>query len=377
MSAARVEVGPATRADDPALRALVGRLVIPGDVTVTFEREPDFFDACSIHGDVQVGVGRDTGSGAVIGLGTRSIASAFVNGRPRDIGYLADLRLEPPYRNGTLVARGYRLLRRMHADGRVEFYTTVIFASNRVALDTIATGRAGLPRYHDFGVVHCPAINVGAGFWRPAGGRAARDAALEIRPGRAGLLDDIVDCLNRNNARRQFAPVHTARDFEPGGRWKGFAVADFRVAFRCGRVVGVVGVWDQRAFKQTRIVRYAPHLGAARPIVNAIRRVTGGPRYARAGEYLRYACVAFIAIDENDPGVFRALLRAAYEDQAGRDRVYLMIALHERDPFLPLVQRDYTLTPFQARLFCVSFAEGEAAVGAIDARTPHIEAALL
>jgi hypothetical protein len=81
-------------------------------------------------------------------------------------------------------------------------------------------------------------------------------------------------------------------------------------------------------------------------------------------------------VDEDDDTVCRALVRAAYNDQAGGDRVYLLIALHERDPRLQIL-RDYSITPFQARLFCVSFEDGAAAVAAIDPRVPHVEAALL
>jgi len=369
VSTSRFHLRCAGRADEAALRALLRRSVIPGDISVTFEREPDFFDACVIHGDTQVGIGSDAETGRIVGMGTRSIAAAFVNGARRDVGYLADLRLEPRHRNGTLVARGYRLLRQMHADRRVDMYTTVIFASNQLALGTIASGRAGLPRYHDMGVVHCPGINV-RGRKRPIA------AGCEIRRGSVAMLDEIVDCLNRHNARRQFAPVHSPADFGPGGRWKDFAPSDFHVAVRNQRVIGVAGVWDQRRFKQTRIVSYAPRLGAAVPFVNALRHLTGGPRYARAGEYLRYAFLSFVAVADDDDSVCRALVRAAYNDQVGRDRVYLLMAVHERDPRLRLLD-DYSITPFQARLFCVSFEDGAAAVAALDSRVPHVEAALL
>jgi len=369
VSTSRFRIRYATRADDSELRALMRRLVIPGDISVTFEREPNFFDACAIHGDVQVGIGCDLETGSVIGMGTRSIAPAFVNGAPRDVGYLADLRLEPRHRSGTLVARGYRFLRQMHADRRVDLHTTVVFASNRLALDTIATGRAGLPRYHDMCVVHCPGINV-------RGRKRPMAAGCEMRRGSPAMLDEIVDCLNRNNARRQFAPVHAAADFRPGGRWKDFAPSDFHVAVRGTRIVGVAGVWDQRRFKQTRIVAYAPHLGVAVPLANAMRRLIGGPRYARTGECLRYACLSFVAVDDDDEAVYRALVRAAYNDQVGRDRVYLLMAVHACDPRLRVVQ-EYSITPFQARLFCVSFEDGAAAVAALDSRVPHVEAALL
>ena len=362
-----VEVRIATRADEAALRGALRRLVIPGEIRVTFEREPDFFDACAIHGDTQVIVASDRTSGAVVGLGARSIAPAYVNGVARDIGYLSDLRLEPSHRNGMLVARGYRLLRELHGDGRASLYTSVIFASNQVALEMVSTARAGLPRYHDLGIVRCPGINIE----RRLGTFAADVDVCRARP---AMLADIVACLNRNNARRQFAPVHRERDFIPGGRWQEFSFDDCHVALRGNRMVGVLGVWDQRAFKQTRIAGYAAHLGAGRPLANLWRWWSGAPGYPRPGEYLRYACISFAAADEDDPRVMRALLRAAYNDQVGRDRLYLMMAAHQRDPWLPVIE-EYRRTPFDARLFCVAFDDD--AIDALDGRVPHVEAALL
>ena len=59
-------------------------------------------------------------------------------------------RLLPAYRGRTLVARGYRLLRELHRDGRTDLYYTVIAAENTPALRTLAAGRAGLPAYAQY-----------------------------------------------------------------------------------------------------------------------------------------------------------------------------------------------------------------------------------
>ena len=196
----RFEIELAAAADDRELRELLRSSPISGQISVTFEREPSFFDSCRIRGDFfQVCVGRDQATGEIIGLGTRSVASAFINGQPQPLGYLADLRLRPQHRGGTLIARGYRFLRQLHEDRRTSFYTTVIFSENQAALTTIASGRAGLPRYHDMGTIHSPGINI-----RRA--QTSLDVGCKIIRGSQDLLPAIVECLNRNNARRQFAP---------------------------------------------------------------------------------------------------------------------------------------------------------------------------
>jgi hypothetical protein len=362
----RFDIALATPTDDDELRELLRNTPVPGPIRVTFEREPSFFDSCRIRGDFfQACLGRDRRTGKIIGLGTRSVAPGFINGEPTPLGYLSDLRLEQPYRGGTLIARGYRFLQQLHEDCRTRLYTTVIFSENHAALTTIASGRAGLPRYHDQGTIHSPGINI-----RRA--EPAIDAGCEIIRGSADLLPDVVECLNRNNFRRQFAPVHTVQMFRD--RWRNFRIEDFHVAVRGTSVVGVVGCWDQSAFKQTRVAGYGSRLRWMVPLANILRPATRVPRYPKAGEEVPYFYLSFIAIDDNNLQVFRALLRSAYNVAVGTGYLYAILALHERDPLLPAL-RDYSLTPFLGRLFCVTFDDGEDLVRELDRRVPYLEAA--
>lgn len=361
----RYRLEAATAADDPALRALLRETAMGARFRVVFEREPDFFAASPVQGEFyQVGVAREVATGAIAGLGTRAVSTGFLNGHPAPVGYLGDLRVRDSARGGTLLARGYRLLREWHGDGRALLYTTVIFADNAPALTTIAAGRAGLPRYHDCGAVHCPGVLLRRR-------KPELETGCEILRGDAALLPEIIACLNRHNARRQFAPQHRAEFFAPGGRWRDFRVADFYVARRAGRIVGVIGKWDQRAFKQTRITGYG---GALRWLAaTPLRRAFGLPR---PGGCLPFFHACFIAIDDDNPRVFRALLRRLYNDVLASGCAYFILGLHERDPLRAALE-DYALMPFHARLFAVTFADGEPLLHTLDARVPHIEPALL
>jgi hypothetical protein len=366
----RFAISLAEPGDEAELRALLRDNPMSGSMQVTFEREPDFFAACAIRGAFyQIGVGRDLNSGRIVGLGTRSIADAFVNGKPVHFGWLSDLRLGPAYRGGTLVARGYRFLSQLHGDGRANLYGTVIFHDNQPALRTIAAMRADLPAYHDLGVIHCPGINL-----RRRKPPLAADC--EIVRGRRELLPEIVDCLNRNNARKQFAPVHDVENFIHCNRWRDFQLSDFFVALRNNHVIGVVGRWDQNTFKQTRVISYGKRLRWMVPAVNAVQTLLGAPAFPKPGQYVPFFYVSFIAVDQDEVGVFRALLRQVYNDSVGSSFRYAMVGLHERDPLLGAM-KDYSLTPFAGRLFCVCFADGEHMYRTLDSRVPYVEAAAL
>jgi hypothetical protein len=135
----------------------------------------------------------------------------------------------------------------------------------------------------------------------------------------------------------------------------------------------VVGCWDQRSFRQTRVAGYGSRLRWTVPLANLARPLTRAPRYPRVGQEVPYFYLGFIGIDGDDPQVFRALLRSAYNAAVGSGYVYAILALHERDPLLPAL-RDYFLTPFSARLFCVTFEDGEDLVRELDGRVPYLEA---
>jgi hypothetical protein len=356
--------------DDAELRAFLANNPVPGNIEVTFEREPDFFAGSEIRGPFNQTIAvRDLHRDKIVGMASRSVAKAFVNGEPAKVGYLSDLRLSPEYRSGSLLARGYRFLKELHADGRTQLYTTAIFAENSRALATLTAGRAGLPSYHPLGCLDCSGINLGRN-------KSRFDARCDIEHGSLAILPQIVECLNRNNARKQFAPFHTCEDYLPGGRWRDFNISDFYVARRDGQVIGVIGQWNQRRFKQTRIIRFSGPLGWLVPMAKVVHPILKGHRFPEPSEELRSFYVSFVAVDNDEVSIFRALLRALYRDAAARDAMFALTSLHQEDP-LRAALADYSLTPFCARIYCVCYGDGESAFENLDKRVPYMEAATL
>lgn len=349
----RFVIEPSLPSDDPQLRVLLRETPMGGAIEVAFLREPHFFTTTRIQGTwAEVHVARQ--GDRIVAVATRAVRPTYLNGARVLAGYLSDLRLHPDVRGTTLVARLYRGLREQHRDGRVSIYSTVIVGDNQRALDTIAANRAGLPRYTDLGRILTPMIYL----QRPL---PALDG--EIRSGTAEDLPAIVAKLNEN--RMQFAPAYTESDFLDG-RFPEFRIDDFYVLRRAGRLAGVLGVWDQRKFRQTVVMRYRGLLGKLRPVINWMRR----PPLPPPGEALKFFYVAFVATD--DVAAYRALFRRAYNDAVGHGYTHFVAGLHERDP-RTIVFEDYARTPFAGRLFAVTL-DGPAN---LDDRVPYMEAALL
>ena len=330
----RFTIGLAQPGDDAALRALLANNPMQGSIELAFLREPSYFAASAVQAPFhQVVVGRD--GGEVIGAGFRGVRPTFINGEVRDVGYLADLRLDARYRGGSLVARGYRFFRALHGDGRAKLYLTVIADGNETALQTIAGNRADLPRYAPLGRVYSPAVRLRG--WKK------RKALVEVRREKAPAF------VLQQLSRRQFAPAELLVD-------------DFYTAYDGDRIVGALAAWDQSAFKQTRVVRY-------RGAMRLLRHIA---RYPPPGETLRSFYISYVAVESEE--VFRALLDAAVADHPQYH--YFVAGAHERDPLLRTLQ-NLPATPFWARAFAVHFEDGAEEFARLDGRVPYVELATL
>ena len=80
----------AAPADDESLRRLLRENPIPGSISLSFEREPCYFDAAVVEGPFhQTIVAREVDTGEIIAFGNRSIRPLYVNGEVREIGYMS------------------------------------------------------------------------------------------------------------------------------------------------------------------------------------------------------------------------------------------------------------------------------------------------
>jgi hypothetical protein len=366
-----VIVDLATHADDPELRRLLRDNPMDGEIQVSLEREPNAFLAAIVEGEPHhTVVAREPATGRIVGMGTRATWNAFVNGKPCRLGYLSQLRVDRTFRGRRrLLAAGYEALRELRAPDEAPFDITSIIADNETARRLLAAGVPGLPRYRElsgFVTLVLPTVR----------GQRQR-ARVRIEPGRLGWMAEVADCLERNRRRYQAAPFFTAAELLSPERSRGLAPRDFRLATSDGRVVGCLALWDQSGFKQVVVRGYAPRLARWRPWINRLSWALGTPRLPAPGEPLPHAYISHVAVDDDDPETFRALLESAHSEACARRYAYVVIGLAAEHPWLPWLERRFRLRHYASVLYTVDWGEGAAAVAALDGRLPHVEAALL
>jgi hypothetical protein len=361
-----MKISLAEQQHDPGIRRLLRETPIPGRIEVAYMREPDFFQASKLAGEFSQTIVA-TEKGVPVGMGARNIRSCYVNGKAMDIGYLSSLRAMGRRQAATGLARAYRFLHELHGDCRAPFYLSTIVDDNQSARALLTSGRSSLPHYIDCGLYETYAVGLSARHRRrvvPSG--------IEIKRGGDVPLSDIVAFLKKEGSRRQFFPVYETSDFESDVT-RAFSVRDFYVALRQGRIVGVVGCWDQRTFKQCVVVGYHGAMKATRPLINVALRARGYRALPAPGEPIKLLYAAFVCVAGDDVAILKSLLEHIHDDNSHGESHFLAVGFHHRDPLRAAV-RGFHSVRYRSRLYVVCWEDGEVSCQQLDHNLiPYLE----
>ncbi len=371
--------GLATPADDAAIRQLLATSSVPGHMTLTYEREPDYFTGCRTMGHFyQVAVGRHPTDGTLLGIGCRATRPLFINGQAEEVGYLGQLRIASDYQGHWLLAQGFRYLRQLHCDGRVAGYITTIIEENEIAQGVLVErARRHFPSYRPIdrlctlGLITARALLLPASWQRLPSG-------YEIGRGTRADLPEIVAFLQQQGRQKQFFPVYREQDFCDSALTPAFSIEDFVMVRRTGEIVAVGGLWDQSSYKQTVVQSYSGRLRWLGPFSMLVARLMGAAPLPMPGEHIRSAYASFLCVQDNDPHIFRLLLRVLYRLATERGYAYLVVGLTARDPLLKVAQR-YPHIPYYSQLYTVCWRDEARPTlhDRLDGRIPYVEIAAL
>jgi len=334
----------ATDADGAGLRRLLRDNPMRGTVSVTFEREPDYFRGTGVAGgEDQTIVAHEDNHLVCMGRCTRR--PCWVNGRAQSVAYLAELRLDSRARRRFRSVRdGYRFFREQSRD---ELLFTSIASDNLPARRLLESGRRGLPFYQFLGELVTLLIGVP---------RQARASRLRLVPATAADLPAIVRLFNEQGRRHQFATVWTEECLR-GLAAHGLPLERILLAKMEGRCVAGGALWDQRSFRQTVIHGYAGWLRLALPLVNAASRVLGRPRLPASGTTLAQAFLSPIAFAAGGEELLSRFVEASFPYAASAGVQWLTLALPAADARVEELRRRFYTQTWRSRLYRVHWAE--------------------
>lgn len=357
-------IRPATPGDDVGIRDLVERTAQPGRVTLNFEREPSYFHGSAVATEVpEVWVAAEADGERIVAVFNVGRRLVFINGARTALRYGCDLRVDPAYRGSLLLPRLFSQFRKLMQAG--EWMQTVILADNERSLSTVGSGRAGLPIYYPYGELVTSIVH---------GRLPAGPGGLDIAPARATDLPAMQRLLEQEGARKQFFPAYRLTELDPQAPYyRGLWPEHYLLARDRGRLVGMVGLWDQHGFKQTRVLGYRSPWGWLRPFYNLHSALRGGPRLPRAGGCLRYQALHTVVVADNNPDLLRPLLARAQAAMGRADG--LILGLFQHDPLLAAL-RGVRRQALHSRHFLVAY-DGDPRPRLDPGRVPYLELARL
>jgi len=312
--------------DDQELRELLRDIEMSGDIALSFEHEPNYFVAsncANLNSQTMLVVDRERNS--IVGVASRAIRYAYVDGIKTKIGYLSNLRGKKEVRNALLLAKGYKFLKKLHGDAEVNFYISTIFSDNNVAQNILTSQRAGLPIYQERGKITTGFISLM--------GRHKFHVPQVVRFSESTQsIKGVVEFINRYNAKFQYAPCYSVEDFVGEDKLVGFSTNELYLYIKEGKIAGVMGAWNQTSFKQVKVNGYSKTYQYLRPLYNLYTKLKGVPPLPPVGSYIQNIYGSFIAIEDNDIEVFHALLNSIKERWANRGFSYIAIGFHEKHP---------------------------------------------
>ena len=367
---ARYQFELASEVDDADLRQILSSTPMEGEVAVTFRREPSYFAASVVEGPFrQVVAARERATNRIIGFGSRSVRTLYVNGAPTPVGYLSSLRLLPGHRNMGLIARGFSYFRELHADGQVDYYLTTIAEGNDRALAILTSGRAGLPHYRFLQRYFTLAIPLRGSRRR----HALVNSRLEVRAAGQNDIPEIVAFMSEWGPRRNFFPAYEREDlFGPESSLHQLSVKDVLLATRGSRIVGLLGIWNQAAFRQTVVEGYRGPLRWLLPAYNLWSRLRGRPALPKAGHSLRYLTAALPLVAGGETAILSKLIEHAQQVPGLQEHDYLLVGLAESDPLCSMARR-HASASYATRIYLVAWEGSEEFASKLDGRPLYLE----
>lgn len=363
----------ASESDNVALIDLAAACPMEGDLSLRIDRAPDFFALNRLEGDQWKVAVVDGPAGDPVACVATAERRAWMHGRPVTMIYAGDLKVHPDFRDTRTADALERFVAdtaRETAGDRTPVLLTVL--AGNAAMERRAPGPRGLPRLHRFATLHSFSIPL---LWR-----RPVDGALDLHVQRATAddLEEMAALWSTIAPMRQFSRVLDAEGLARwvGGAAPGLEIDDYLLARdRRGTLLGFVGMWDQRALKTLRVLRYSPTLSMLRGLVTVVAPFVGAAAPPEIGAPLHYATAVHLCVPLDRADVLRALVLATYDQMRGSDRVFMNVTLDAREPIVAAL-RGLLATPTAIHAYATT-PRGAWDGPALDDRPLHFETALV
>lgn len=268
----------ATQKDEEAIRRLLRENPTRGTISLSFEREPNYFAGAGRAGAKDLTIVAYIGQHLVC-LGHCATRNCWVGDEIKKVGYLGELRLDASVRGrADIVRRGYEFFRDLQQADPADVYFTSIASDNTPARRLLESGSRGFPSYDVISELVTLVIPVSAGTKRPA---RKNIRCLPATPDRVG---EVIAFLNTPAARSTLATAWTPSQWLSLER-HGLSWGDVHLCIK--RINSLVAA------------RSGINVASGRPLSEDIRLPLGGPGPCSISSRLSWAQRVYRRLDRN------------------------------------------------------------------------------
>lgn len=322
-----IQIVPYQRKYDEDIRKLC-RIPVSGNIALALEREPSYLTGARVQCEQEeVYVALDPESHkvwAAFNVGKRRL---WYQKRVTEARYLCDLRIHPEKQNSSLLFSIIKKYRELSQNDSLPAQT-VVFADNHrmnAFITRISKGQTSgsIPYYH-----HVGALNT---YLLPVGSRKKEGSTFHIRKARESDIAIMQNLMDKEGSKINYFPYY---DFSELHRdyYHGLSLEDHFLLFKGPELVGMAAIWDQSAFKQTRIKGYSPLFRIIRPAYNLFRGLSFRSTLPASGSVLKYGYLHGLLIKNRIPGYFEVLLEHIQGQLSEAKYDHILCSLDQRDP---------------------------------------------
>jgi len=205
-----------------------------------------------------------------------------------------------------------------------EWMQTVILEDNKASIDTVSSGRLALPTYHSAGrfITHMIALN-----------KRYSSSAQQVRRANVKDIPSMQGFFDRYGKEKEYFPCYDFSKIESNDPYyRNLSISDYFLYFQDNELIGVIGSWNQKAFKQTRFLSYHGSMKWLRYINNMSSKLLGGMKLPVAGELANYINLHSILIKDNQAVILNEILLQILAEYRNSEFDALIIGFDERDP---------------------------------------------
>ena len=320
-------VRDATQADDEQLVQLIAETMPSNGMTLAFERYPSYLSASHAQynrPDIKLVVPEENPA-QVVGMMNLGWRYCFINGQPELLRYVADLRMHPAHR-GNKVLR--LLMDYVYDEIPLDtIFESVVLEDNTVACNILHNERKGFPKPFHYDDIRTFTVSQAR--------KPAQFGQYHFEQMNTNHVSEANAFISTMKQHYNFLPNYDFSGLAESNHpfWPGMNIHDFYLMYdQNHQIVGLYGLWNQKAFKQTRVVDYSLPLKVMKPFYNLYAGVRGVVSLPKKNDAFEYLMIHSALCHPEQQDVFASLIFHAKQQTKLRRKQAFCITLANNDP---------------------------------------------